>query len=130
MPVPTDSPSRELDLALARVAQADRQLVTAAEQSYRRARSAAVAGAVTMGIGAALIGTLAGSTGRRRLVSGVLGVALPFVASAVADVVGQIGKSQLNEEKQNDSNGAENRGSARGRAAAGSLLRAAREADA
>jgi Zn-dependent alcohol dehydrogenase len=99
MPVPTDSPSRELDLALARVAQADRQLVTAAEQSYRRARSAAVAGAVTMGIGAALIGTLAGSTGRRRLVSGVLGVALPFVASAVADVVGQIGKSQLNEEK-------------------------------
>ena len=97
---PTDnSQSRELELALARVADADRRLVSAAEVSYRRARSAAVAGAIAIGIGAALIGTLAGSDGRRRLASGVLGVALPFIASAVADVVGQFGKSQSHEER-------------------------------
>jgi len=101
LPMQTDSrsPSRELELALARVAQADQHLVSAAELSYRRARSAAMAGAVAIGLGAALIGTLGGSSGRRRLVSGVLAAALPFIASAVADAVGQLGRSQLNEEK-------------------------------
>jgi hypothetical protein len=101
MPVLTDRRSEppDLDRALARVAQADRRLVTAAELGYRRARSAAVTSAVALGIGAALIGTLAGSAGRRRLASGLLGVALPFLASAVADMVGQLGKSQLREEK-------------------------------
>jgi hypothetical protein len=69
------SPSRELELALARVAQADRQLVSAAEMSYRRARSAAMAGAVAIGIGAALIGTLGGSSGAGG-VSSVLGAGL------------------------------------------------------
>jgi hypothetical protein len=99
MPFPTDSDSRELDLALARVAQADQQLAAAAELSYRRARSAAVVGAVAIGIGAALIGTLAGADGRRRLASGVLGAALPFIVSAVADVVGQLGRSSPMKEK-------------------------------
>jgi hypothetical protein len=97
---PTDSAqSRELELALVRLAQADQRLVTAAKSSYRRTRSAAVTGAVAIGIGAALIGTLAGSDGRRRLASGVLGVALPFIASAVADVAAQSGKSASREEK-------------------------------
>jgi hypothetical protein len=99
LPTGNRSESRELDLALARVAQADRQLLTAAELSYRRARSAALAGAVAIGIGAALIGTLTGSDRRRRLVSGVLGLALPFIASAVADAIGQRGRSQSSEEK-------------------------------
>lgn len=83
-----DSP--DLANALLRVEQADRRLVSAAELGYRRARSAAVASAVALGIGAVLIGTLAGSSGRRRLASGVLGLALPFLASAVADVVRHI----------------------------------------
>lgn len=91
---PTDSgQARELEVALARVAEADRRLAWAAEVSYRRTRSAAVAGAVAIGIGTALIGTLAGSDRRRRLAAGVLGVALPFIVSAVADVAGQLGKS-------------------------------------
>ena len=76
---------RELELALVRVAEADRRVVSAAEVSYQRTRSAAVAGAVAMGVGAALIGTLAGSSGRRRLAAGLLSVALPFIASAFAD---------------------------------------------
>jgi hypothetical protein len=84
------APSPDLDEALLRVEQADRRLLSSAELGYRRARSAAVAGAVTLGIGAVLIGTLAGSSGRRRLASGVLGFALPFLASAVADVARHI----------------------------------------
>lgn len=94
-----ESPSSELNLALARVAQADQRLAQAAETSYRRARSTAMTSAIAIGIGAALIGTLAGSDGRRRLASGLLGVALPFLASAVADLVSDLGKSRLNEEK-------------------------------
>jgi hypothetical protein len=82
--------SPDLDEALLRVEQADRRLLSSAELGYRRARSAAVASAVALGIGAVLIGTLAGSSGRRRLASGVLGFALPFLASAVADVARHI----------------------------------------
>jgi hypothetical protein len=96
-PSDSDQP-RALELALARVAEADRRLVAVADVSYRRARSATLAGAVTIGIGAALIGTLAGASLRRRLASGLLSVALPFVASAVAAVVGKLEQTQSNEE--------------------------------
>jgi hypothetical protein len=99
MPPSDNDQPRALELALARVAEADRRLVAVADVNYRRARSATLAGALTIGIGAALIGTLAGASLRRRLASGLLSVALPFVASAVAGVVGKLDQTQSNEEK-------------------------------
>lgn len=100
--------------ALLRVEQADRRLASAAEFGYRRARSAAVASAVVLGIGAVLIGTLAGSSGRRRLASGVLGFALPFLASAVADIASHI-RLPDKEERKHAANPAEIGGPVAGR---------------
>lgn len=90
---------RELDLALVRVAEADRRLVTMADDSYRRVRSATMAGALTIGIGAALVGTLAAPSLRRRLVTGTLGMALPFLAAAVAEVVKEFGNIRFSKGK-------------------------------
>jgi len=88
MPSPGENGrSRELGEALLRVEQADRRLAHSAKLGYRRARSAVFARAIVAGAGAVLLGALAGSGRRRRLGSYALGLALPFLASTIAEAI-------------------------------------------
>ena len=94
------SPGRgELERALAGVEQADRRLEFDAREAYQHVRSATLAGAIVIGIGAGLIGTLAGSEQRRRFATGAVGIVLPFLVSAVAEAAGQLARSKTSKEK-------------------------------
>ena len=83
--------------ALLRVSEADQRLLETADAAGQRAKSTLNEAAVAIALGAAIALLVGGATGRRRLASSLLGMAVPVVATMVAQL---FAKQKRLEERQ------------------------------
>ena len=83
--------------ALLRVSEADQRLLETADAAGQRAKSRLNEAAVAIALGAAIALLVGGATGRRRLASSLLGMAVPVVGTMVAQL---FAKQKRLEERQ------------------------------
>jgi hypothetical protein len=83
--------------ALLRVSEADQRLLETADAAGQRAKSTLSEAAIAIALGAAIALLVGGATGRRRLASSLLGMAVPVVGTMVAQL---FAKQKRLEERQ------------------------------
>jgi hypothetical protein len=85
MALPDDGDTdARLQSALQRVSEADERLLQSADAAGQKARTTITSAAIAIGLGAAIALVLGGATGRRKLASSLLGLAVPVIASMAA----------------------------------------------
>ena len=83
--------------ALQRVSDADQRLLETADAAGQKAKSTLNEAAVAIALGAAIALLVGGATGRRRLASSLLGMAVPVIGTMVAQL---FAKQKKLEERQ------------------------------
>jgi uncharacterized membrane protein YebE (DUF533 family) len=83
--------------ALQRVSDADQRLLETADAAGQKAKSKLNEAAVAIALGAAIALLVGGATGRRRLASSLLGMAVPVIGTMVAQL---FAKQKKLEERQ------------------------------
>jgi hypothetical protein len=83
--------------ALQRVSDADQRLLETADAAGQKARSRLNEAVIAIGLGAAIALLVGGATGRRRIASSLLGMAVPVIGTMVAQL---FAKQKKLEERQ------------------------------
>ena len=86
--------------ALQRVADADHRLLETADAAGQKARTRLNEAAVAIALGAAIALLVGGATGRRRLASSLLGLAVPVIGTMVAQLFAKQKKLEHKQEHQ------------------------------
>jgi uncharacterized membrane protein YebE (DUF533 family) len=86
-----------LHSALQRVSEADERLLQTADAAGQKAKSTLSEAAVAIGLGAAIALLVGGASGRRRVVSSLLGLAVPVAGSVIVQM---LSKQKRIEERQ------------------------------
>jgi hypothetical protein len=89
-----------LQSALQHVSEADERLLQSADAAQAKARSALTSAAIAIGLGAAIALVLGGATGRRKLASSLLGLAVPVVASMAARLLEQRSEQRSDDRRE------------------------------
>lgn len=88
--------------ALQRVADADHRLLETADAAGQKAKTRLNEAAVAIALGAAIALLVGGASGRRRLASSLLGLAVPAIGAVVAQLFAKQKKLEKKQEHQEE----------------------------